>query len=56
MNSSFYHLWAGLENGAFLGYYKEGNNGFDGHTLAWQVKESAALLPYRSCLLLLLLL
>jgi hypothetical protein len=35
LSQSFYHLWAGFENGAFLGYYQAGVNA-PAYSLSWQ--------------------
>ena len=32
----FYHLWAGFENGAFIGSYNDGTNVGDRYTMSWQ--------------------
>ena len=39
-SSNFYHLWAGFENAAFLGYYQVGTNLDDLYTLSWQASEN----------------
>jgi len=36
MTTSFYHLWAGFENAAFLGYYQYDINVEDRYSLSWQ--------------------
>jgi hypothetical protein len=37
---SFYHLWAGFENGAFLGYYQKDTLNTDEFSIAWQSTEN----------------
>lgn len=38
--TSFYHLWAGFENAAFLGYYQYDINIDDRYSLSWQSNEN----------------
>ena len=42
----FYHLWAGFETAAFIGYYQPGTNIDDRYSISWQKDENYSCSEY----------